>query len=62
MRTWNVTGLYKASRDRMPARRSRKLRGSAPASKLVAPSTTVTCPKCGFGTDSPVHLIKCEGW
>lgn len=34
-RTWNVTGLYKASRDRAPGRRSRRIRSSASAATLV---------------------------
>lgn len=62
-RNWNTTGLYKAQKDRMPAKRSRRIKASPPKAKLVpANDTGPICQKCGYGLFSSIHMIECEGW
>lgn len=59
MKTWDVTGLYRSSSDRMPAKRSRKIRGSLPAARLVIPEPKDLCNVCGFHVDSVAHQQFC---
>lgn len=62
-RNWNLTGLYKSQRDRMPAKRSRTLRHSAAqGSQLVMPrppEDVADCIDCGAKEDSTTHYMKC---
>lgn len=59
-RNWNTTGLYKAQRDRMPAKRSRRIRSTPPASKLIVSNEPGSmCPGCGYGLWTPAHYIVC---
>jgi hypothetical protein len=58
-RSWNVTGLYKASKDRMPAKRSRKLIGTPKQTRLVIPVPPPTCERCGFQVDTNAHAMFC---
>lgn len=59
VRTWNTTGLYKSSKDRMPAKRSRRIRGAAPQAVLVPIQRAADCAKCGFGLDTNAHQFYC---
>ena len=57
---WNLTGLYKSSRDRAPAKRSRRIASVSPSAKLVMPRAECReCDKCGERTDSTTHFILC---
>ena len=58
-RNWNLTGLYKASRDRMPGKRSRKIIGTPPAAKLVKITPDPQCGECGFGLTTNAHRLYC---
>ncbi len=58
-RTWNTTGLYKAQKDRAPAKRSRRIKASAPAARLVPLQRAPECQECGFGLDTNAHRLFC---
>lgn len=61
-RTWNLTGLYKASRDRMPAKRSRAVGGGAQRGQVVMPrdpKNVAECIDCGAKEDRTTHYMKC---
>ncbi len=58
-RSWNLTGLYKASKDRMPAARSRRIRSTPPAAQIVVAPRDPECERCGFGMTTNAHRIYC---
>lgn len=58
-RTWDTTGLYKASKDRMPAKRSRRIRSTPPAAVLVPRAVSMECSRCGFALDTNGHRMLC---
>ena len=58
-RTWNTTGLYKASKDRMPAKRSHRIKAVPPSAKLVPIPRDPECPHCGFGLTTKAHAEMC---
>lgn len=58
-RNWNTTGLYKASRDRMPAKRSRRIKPTLPAARLVPTTPDPECSECGFGLTTKAHAEYC---
>ena len=61
MKTWNLTGIYKASRDRMPAKRSRRIGTVIPAhARIVMAPMDLECDKCGFGLTTNAHRIFCS--
>lgn len=60
MKSWNITGLYKHSRDRMPGK-SRKIRATPSTAKLVPIPPQPTCEKCGFQIDTRAHKQFCGG-
>lgn len=62
VRSWNVTGLYKASRDRPGARRSRKLptMGLPSGARLVVVPADLECSQCGFGVGTRAHKMLCS--
>ena len=57
-RNWNVTGLYKRQRDRMPTR-GRKIAASPSASRLVPIEPAPICEHCGFALDTNAHRMFC---
>lgn len=59
-RNWNTTGLYKASRDRNPAKRSRRIRGTPPTATLVPIDYGPTCKDCGTYVTSRIHAMFCQ--
>lgn len=58
-RSWNTTGLYRASKDRMPAKRSRKIKGATPTAKLVLLKRAPICKDCGWAEDTHAHRAYC---
>jgi hypothetical protein len=61
MRSWNLTGLYKRSKDRpMRKSRSRKLQSATPKAQIVIPEKAPLCERCGFATDTNAHRMYCK--
>jgi hypothetical protein len=59
-RNWNTTGLYKAQKDRMPAKRSRRISSITPArARVVTVPMDPECDQCGFGLTTNAHRIFC---
>lgn len=62
-RNWNLTGLYKASRDRMPAKRSRSIGTAMAGGPRITvprdPAEVADCIDCGAKEDSAIHYMKC---
>lgn len=58
-RNWNTTGLYKAQKDRMPAKRSRWIKGTRPTARVVLAPMDPECGECGFGLTTNAHKLFC---
>lgn len=60
-RNWNVTGLYKAQKDRVPGKRSRRIKSALPAARVVPIPADPECQQCGFGLTTNAHRKFCGG-
>lgn len=66
MRSWDVTGLYKAQRDRQPPKRSRRRSvpgTAAPPYELIPGTPSPRCKDCGdvmSFSDYEAGATRCE--